>query len=150
MYDFCNYYWCSRNINASWILLSYVLKNNLISEWLVFQFIWKHDTWNDNMKKWRMYFLVWCFQTHYKNNIHFFCESIFVCIDCHCLLYLTVRICRAILMTMFFWLQLKHSFFVRWVFHLSDLTEMYYVWAALIFMKSCIKINKFKNARAIN
>ena len=122
----------------------------MISKQLIFWFIWKHDTWNDNTKKWRACFLVWCFQTHHRNNIHFFCESIFVCIDCHCLLYLTVRICRAILMTMFFWLQLKHSFFVRWVFHSSDLIKTYCVQTVLIFMKSCVEISKFKNAETIN
>ena len=88
-----------------------ILKSNLISEWLVFWFIWKHDMWSNDIKKWRMCSLIWCFQTHHKNDICFFCENIFVCIDCYYLLYLTVRICRAILMTMFFLIIIKTFIF---------------------------------------
>ena len=63
------------------------------------------------MKKWKMCFLVWCLQTHHKNDIHFFHESIFVCVDCYYLSYLTVRICKAILMIMFFLIAIKTFIF---------------------------------------
>ena len=91
----------------SWILFFCILKSNLISEQLIFQFIWKHDMWNDNTKKWRMCFLVYYLQTYYRNDIYFFYESIFVCVDHCCLSYFIVEICRAISVTMFFLTAIK-------------------------------------------
>ena len=63
------------------------------------------------MKKWRTHSLIWYFQTHHRNSIHLFCESIFICVNHYHLSYLTVKICKTILMTMFFLITIKTFIF---------------------------------------
>ena len=68
------------------------------------------------MEKWRMCFLIWCLQTYYRNSIYFLHESIFICVNYHHLLYLIIRICRAVFMMMFFLITIKIFIFCEMSF----------------------------------
>ena len=68
------------------------------------------------MKKCKTYSLLQCFWAYYKCDICFSYKSIFIHIDCHHLLYLTVRICRAIFMTIFSLTAIKTFIFYEMSF----------------------------------
>ena len=83
----------------------------MISKWFVFQFIWKHDTWCDNMKKYRM-LLIWCFWACHRHDVCFSEKSsLFILVECDSLMYFTVWVHETILMSIFFLIIIKTCIF---------------------------------------